>query len=133
MSDTTPITNNEGTTFADVDNRIHAYLEARDWLYNSPRSVAISIALEATELLEHYQWSEKPVGDTQALGEELADVLIYCFQFAHIQGIDLASAIEQKLQKAAKKFPAEAFKGKSGDQLADAWKTAKLNYKKEGL
>lgn len=124
---------NTTTTFADMDNRISAYLQARDWLHNPPRSVAISIALEANELLEHYQWSETPVGNKNELGEELADVLIYCFQFAHEQGIDLAQAMELKIKKAENKFPAEAFKGKTGTERNEAWKTAKLSYKKEGL
>lgn len=124
---------NKTTTFADMDDRISTYLEARDWLHNPPRSVAISIALEAAELLEHYQWSDKPVGDTQALGEELADVLIYCFQFAHEQGIDLAEAMDSKLQKTEKKYPAENFKNKTGEDRTEAWKKAKLSYKKEGL
>jgi len=100
------------TTFEDIQQLIRQHLEERDWHDNPPRSVAISIVLEASELLEHYQWTETSVGDKQALAEELADVFIYCFQFADEQGINVPQAIIKKLEKAAKKYPADHFKGK---------------------
>lgn len=120
-------------TFADIDRIISEYLQARDWLNNPSRSIATSIMLEAGELLEHYQWSDKPVGSRDELGEELADVLIYAFQFAHTNNIDIADAIIQKLEKTKKKYPAEAFKNKTKDEMHEAWMDAKLNHKKEGL
>ncbi len=120
-------------TFAEIGDIITEYMIARDWLKNDSRSLVTSITLEAAELLEHYQWSDKPVGTREELGEELADILIYAFQFAHINKIDIADAMLKKLDKAAKKYPAEAFKNKNSEERREAWMQAKLNHHKEGL
>lgn len=120
-------------SFEDINRRILEHLEARDWLGNKSRGLAISLALEANELLEHYQWSEKPVGSKEDIAEELADIFIYAFEFAQENDIDIADAIKKKLVKAGKKYPAEAFKNKSREERTAAWQHAKLNYKKEGL
>lgn len=120
-------------TFQEVADRIYRHLEERDWLDNTPRSLAISIALEANELLEHYQWHDKPVGNKAALTEELADIFIYAFEFANAHDIDIPAAIEDKLQKAAKKYPAEDFKGKNKEEREQNWLNSKLNHRKEGL
>ena len=120
-------------TFEEISQLIRKHLEERDWLNNPSRGLAISIALEANELLEHYQWHDEPVGDKQALAEELADILIYAFQFAQKNDIDIPTAITQKLEKSAQKYPAEKFKGKSSADMQKAWIDAKLHHKKEGL
>ena|ERR1700704_6540951 len=120
-------------SFASIDQIIYAHLEERDWLSRTSRSIATSIALEAGELLEHYQWSETPVGTKQDLADELADILIYAFQFAQLEEIDIAAAIRSKLAKAAAKYPACAFKNKSKEEKHEAWLDAKLQHRKEGL
>lgn len=120
-------------SFETINQLIWKHLEDRDWLGNPPRGLAISIALEANELLEHYQWSDDSVGDREALAEELADIFIYAFEFAQSKNIDIADAIKKKLDKAAKKYPATAFKGKKDGERRDAWLNAKLNHHKEGL
>lgn len=121
------------TTLEEINKLVWDHLEAHDWLGLAPRGLATSIALEAAELLEHYQWEDEPVGDKEALAAELADVLIYAFEFAQVLDIDIADAIRKKLAKAAQKYPAEAFKGKDAAAQRAAWLDAKLNYKKEGL
>lgn len=118
-------------TFAEIETIISEYLNERGWLNNPSRSIAISIQLEAAELLEHYQWSEEPVGNKQEIASELADILIYAFQFARTNDIDLAQAILDKLEKTRKKYPAESFKGKGSDEMRAAWLEAKKNHKKE--
>jgi len=120
-------------TFQEISDIIYQYLKERDWQDNDSRSLAISIALEANELLEHYQWGEKPIGDKNEIAEELADIFIYAFQFAYNNNIDLPSEILKKLDKAKKKYPADDFKGKRGEDSNTAWIEAKLKYKKEGL
>jgi len=112
---------------------IWTHLEARDWHRNASRGLAISLSLEANELLEHYQWGDEPVGGKEAVGEELADVLIYAFQIAQQNNIDIADHIQQKIKKAAAKYPAEAFKGKVGKEHGNAWIKYKMDYKKKGL
>lgn len=118
-------------TFAEIGDTISTYLSERDWLDNPSRSIAMSIALEAAELMEHYQWSDKPVGSREELAAELADVLIYAFQFAQSNQIDIADAILKKLEKTKKKYPAEAFKNKNASEMHEAWMNAKTNHKKE--
>jgi dCTP diphosphatase len=120
-------------SFEDISILIWNYLVERDWQHLEPQNLAISIALEANELLEHYQWTQEPVGSKEDLSDELADILIYAFQFAQQNDIDIAQAIRNKLAKTTKKYPAEAFKGKKGDEERAAWIAAKANFKKEGL
>ena len=63
----------------------------------TPRNIAASLAIEAAEVLEHFQWGEGQVHRAQ-LGDELADVLLYLLELASITGIDLEQAALDKLQ-----------------------------------
>lgn len=128
-----PTTSQSDKTFEEISQRIYEHLAERDWLGNSSRTLATSIALEAGELLEHYQWGDTPVGSKEDLAEELADVMIYAFEFAQKNGIDIPDAIEKKLQKAALKYPAEKFKGKNDEERNKAWLESKMNHQKKGL
>ncbi len=128
-----PNTRQSDTTFQDVSDSIYKHLAERDWQDKPSRGLAISIALEANELLEHYQWGDEPVGSHNDIAEELADIFIYAFQFAHTNEIDIPKAIEKKLEKAAKKYPAEKFKGKSAEERERNWLESKLNHRKAGL
>ena len=116
-------------TFGEIDHIVWQHLVDRDWDHPNPRALAISLSLEANELLEHYQWSDKPVGTKEDLAEELADVLIYALQYAHVMDIDPAAAIRDKLKKSAEKYPAENFKGKQGKDRSDAWLEAKIKHR----
>lgn len=126
-------TQQSSLTFEDINTRIWQHLDERDWGKLTSRSLAISIALEANELLEHYQTSEQPVGSKEDLADELADILIYAFEFAEENNIDMAEAIKKKLAKSAEKYPAAMFKGRSKQEQHDAWLEAKKNYKKSSL
>lgn len=121
------------TSFEAINQLIWQHIEARDWHHNPPRGLATSIALEAAELLEHYQWSDEPVGSPEDLAGELADIMIYAFEFAQATNINIAAAIERKLEKAALKYPAEEFKDKHGAANTEAWMKAKLRHQKQGL
>ena len=120
-------------TFSEVSEKIKKHLEERDWQKNSIRSLVVSVVLEASELLEHFQWTEKPAGSREELASEIADILIYTFQIAQNYDIDIAQAIIEKLEVAAKKYPAKDFKGKSPAQRQEAWLENKLKHHKEGL
>jgi NTP pyrophosphatase (non-canonical NTP hydrolase) len=121
------------TTITELSNMVWQYLEERDWHTASARSTATSIVLEASELLEHYQWSDKPVGNKEELAEELADILNYCLEFARKHDIDITTAITAKLTKSAKKYPAEKFKNKDAESNRIAWIEAKTAHKKTSL
>lgn len=123
----------QNVTLEELNQTIWKHLEERDWHKNESRGIAISLSLEAGELLEHYQWGSEPAGGAQAVGEELADVLIYAFQIAQQNNIDIAYHIQKKLKKAAEKYPAAHFKGKTGKASSDTWLEHKMSYKKEGL
>ena len=120
-------------SFQEIADEIQAHLIERGWENSPPRGLAISIALEANELLEHYQWGDSAVGNKEELAEELADIFIYAFQFADVHNIDIPAAIEKKLIKAAKKYPAEHFKGKNEQERREAWLNDKMNHQKKGL
>ncbi len=92
----------EQLTLQELTEQMHAFVRSKGWYEaNSPRpqvprNLAISLVLEAAEILEHFQWSEK-ASDKNELAGELADVALYLLQLASITGIDLEQAILQKL------------------------------------
>ena len=100
----------------DIVSQIEEFVEQRDWKkFHNPKDLAISISLEASEHLELFQWksSEESVKKyPNELKEELADILIYCIQFASIMGYDIEDIITSKLKSNAAKYPVELVKGK---------------------
>ena len=97
---------------------VMAFSEERDWdQFHSPVNLAKSIAIEAGELLECYQWSDE--ADSEAVEEELADVLNYCLQMAAKLNLDPAEIVRKKMKKNAEKYPVEKSRGRSTkyDQL----------------
>ncbi|HSX33431.1 MAG TPA: MazG-like family protein [Candidatus Saccharimonadales bacterium] len=120
-------------TFQEISQLIWEHARARGWHHNPPRGLAISIALEASELLEHYQWGDQSVGSKEDLAAELADIFIYAFEFAQAEGIAIDAAIRQKLAASAKKYPAENFQHKTPAENHQAWLDAKLHHKKKNL
>lgn len=107
---------------SDVDRltkKIIKFRDARDWhQFHNPKDVAISLSLEASEVLEHFQWkSKEEIGEyiktnKAEIGEELADVLYWVLLMSHDLKIDIASALEKKLEKNARKYPIRKAKGK---------------------
>jgi NTP pyrophosphatase (non-canonical NTP hydrolase) len=90
-------------TLPSLTAAMHDFVRAKGWYDpasprpQTPRNLAISLALEAAEILEHYQWDSQPK-DPAALPGELADVALYLLQLASLSGIDLEKAILDKLQ-----------------------------------
>lgn len=83
---------------------MYDFVESKGWLAeDSPkqqtqRNLAISLVLEASEVLEHFQWSDE-VDQPDELAEELADVMLYLLQLASFSGIDLGQAVMNKLRR----------------------------------
>jgi NTP pyrophosphatase (non-canonical NTP hydrolase) len=105
----------------DLEQKIIAFRDARDWhRYHTPKNLAISLAIELGELLEHFQWktdeeileSVKDPKKKEEVADELADVAIYLITLAHELGIDLGDAIAKKVVKNEKKYPVHLVKGK---------------------
>ncbi len=99
---------------------ILAFREERDWKqFHNPKDLAISLVLEAGEVLEHMQWKngeeleKKLVADKEKVGEELADVLYWTVLLAHDLGINLEEAVAKKMRQNAAKYPPHLAKGSS--------------------
>lgn len=95
-----------------------AFRDERDWQqFHNPKDLALSLSLEASELLEIFQWkqgaeiAQVAVDKRERLAEELADVFCYTLLMAHETGIDLAAALRAKLQANAAKYPVDKAKG----------------------
>jgi NTP pyrophosphatase (non-canonical NTP hydrolase) len=92
------------------------FRDKRQWgQFHNPKDLAISINLEASELLEIFQWSadELECADkTDKIREELADVLCYCILMADRCGLDMDEIIREKMNKNAKKYPEELARGR---------------------
>jgi 8-oxo-dGTP diphosphatase len=87
----------------DLTEKMHEFVHAKGWYKNdskrpqTPRNLAISLSLEANEVLEHFQWQGE-LNDKEELATELADVALYLLQLASISGIDLEQAVLKKLE-----------------------------------
>lgn len=113
----------EQTTVSDLRNLVASFVNARDWQqFHTPKNLAMALAIEAAELMEHFQWLEpqeskdvaRDAAKRDAAGEELADVICYALAMANELGIDVATTMHAKMQKNALKYPAEEFRGRWG-------------------
>jgi NTP pyrophosphatase (non-canonical NTP hydrolase) len=95
--------------------KVLAFRDERGWKkYHNEKDIAISISLEANELLENFQWktSEEAVAQSKDnIKEEIADVLIYLIQLADKMEINLEEEVTRKLVKNAVKYPVNSSKG----------------------
>lgn len=103
----------------ELTKRIITFRDARDWKqFHKPKDLAVSLSLEASEVLEHFQWkSDKEIEEyvktnKEHIADELADVLNYLLIMSHDLGIDIIEAEEKKITKNENKYPVEKAKGK---------------------
>ena len=96
-----------------VMERIDKFVTDRDWRqFHTPSNLAKSISIEASELLECFQWSDTDY-DLEHVKEELADVLNYCIQMSQVLNLDIVDILNTKMDKTEKKYPLEKSKGVS--------------------
>lgn len=109
------------TSIADLRARVAGFVGDRDWEpFHTPKNLSMSIAIEAGELMEHFQWltpeeSRAAITDPAeraGVVDELADVLIYCLSLSNAMDLDLTTAVEAKLTANEERYPAEAFRGR---------------------
>ena len=107
-------------TVATLRQLVQRFVEERNWQrFHTPKNLAMSIAIETAELMEHFQWLtvEESIALVQdetaraAIAEELADLLIYSLSFANSAGIDVSDAIMRKMDRNQVRFPAETVHG----------------------
>lgn len=109
------------TTVAALRQHIARFIAERDWeQFHDPKNLAMSIAIETAELMEHFQWLRSDeigsfLNDEEARGEvreELADIFAYAISLANRLDIDITQALLDKMEKNARKYPADKFRGK---------------------
>ncbi len=110
----------ETTVFA-LRELVRQFVDQRDWhQFHSPKNLSMSLAIEAAELMEHFQWITTDVsrniaqqpGKLEAVGDELADIICYALAIANELSIDVATAMQQKMRKNEAKYPAADYRGK---------------------
>ena len=95
----------------DTINRIRKFTEDRDWdQFHTPANLAKSIAIESSELLECFEWSDTEY-DIVHVSEELADVLVYCRNMLDKLGLDEDEIVNRKMEQNEAKYPVEKARG----------------------
>jgi len=116
---TTP--SDDSATVSDLRQQVADFVAERHWQkYHTPKNLSMSLAIEAAEVMEHFQWltpeeAAAVTGDPDQLSDvadELADCLAYILSLSTALGIDLSSAVTAKLAKNATKYPADQYRGR---------------------
>ncbi len=111
----------------DIVDKIMAFREKRDWeQFHNPKNLAISISLEASELLEQFQWKDFDESikyakeNKEKISSEISDILIYIMYLCSDLDIDIKEAVNKKIESNDQKYPVSKSKGKSNkhDQLS---------------
>jgi NTP pyrophosphatase (non-canonical NTP hydrolase) len=106
----------------ELQRKVIAFRNERDWAqYHNPKDLAISLSLEAAELLEIFQWKSgeeveairQNESDRQRVKEELGDIFIYALNLSDAFGFDPAEVISEKLEINEKKYPKDRVKGRA--------------------
>ena len=104
----------------ELKTALREFANERDWeQFHTPKNLSMSIAIEAAELMEHFQWltveqSEQLDPDAlREIGEELADIVLYSLSMANHLQIDLAETVLAKMAKNERKYPKEQVRGKA--------------------
>jgi dCTP diphosphatase len=114
------------TTVADLRQAVERFVAERGWeRYHTPKNLGMSIAIEAAELMEHFQWltadqSYELLQDPVAYAEvvdEMADVLIYCLSFANQVNADISNAVRAKLDRNEDRFPVGSMPTHEGNDV----------------
>ncbi len=112
----------DSTRFEVLIARIKTFCDERDWSqFHDPKNLAISLQLEASEVLELFQWTkdnELKKGGREKIEDELADVFYWLLMLANHYKVDIADVLEKKMVKNEEKYPVEKAKGRS-DKYSD--------------
>jgi len=110
----------EKITLQDLKERMATFVRERDWeQFHNPKNLSMAIAIEAAELMEHFQWlteqqSQQLAADAlQDIGEELADIVIYSLSMANSLQLDLSATVLAKMAKNNRKYPKDQVRDKT--------------------
>lgn len=110
----------KATSVADLRDLVTQFVAERQWqMYHDPKNLSMAIAIEAAELMEHFQWVRSDEIDAQLrdpkvraeITDELADITCFVLAMTNALGIELSEAVRQKMVKNAAKYPPETFRG----------------------
>jgi NTP pyrophosphatase (non-canonical NTP hydrolase) len=109
------------TTVGALRQAVAAFVDARDWQpFHGPKNLSMSIAIEAAELMERFQWltteeaqvaTHEPA-ERAAVADELADIVIYCLSLSNALGLDVSAAVMDKLKTNERRYPTDEFQGR---------------------
>jgi NTP pyrophosphatase (non-canonical NTP hydrolase) len=111
------------TTVDELRQLVEQFVAERNWhQFHTPKNLAMALAIEAAELMEHFQWLDlhqsREIADDEArcaaVGEEMADVLCYVLALANELQLDISEALRAKMVKNRLKYPADEFRGRWG-------------------
>ena len=108
-------------TIAELRAKVKEFRDKRGWVGEDPKDIALSLVLEASELMEHFQWKrgEEVAKEARLYGpicDEMADVLWWILVLAERLDVDVATAFEKKMVKNDKKYPASEFSEKKSEK-----------------
>jgi NTP pyrophosphatase (non-canonical NTP hydrolase) len=118
LNENTSMADHAGDALTELRDLVREFVDERDWdQFHTPKNLAVSLCIEAAELLERFQWL--PTGALSELGDtkrehvrhEIADVLVYLIRLADKLNVDLATAVRDKLALNREKYPAETVRG----------------------
>jgi len=105
-------------SLAELRDALRRFADARDWQqFHTPKNLAMALSVEAAELLEHFQWLTPQQCERlnrmtkRAIGEEIADVLLYLTRLADVLDIDPVAAARRKMKINARKYPVRRARG----------------------
>lgn len=109
-----------------ITQRLREFAKERDWdQFHTPKNLVMALSVECSELVEHFQWlnteetkilkieNVETEKKREEIAEEVSDILFYLLRFSDVMNLDLQKAVEEKLKKNAKKYPAEKVRGNS--------------------
>jgi len=112
--------NDKTTTVFELRQLVRQFVDDRQWeKYHAPKNVSMALAIEAAELMEHFQWLsveesrsiDVDRGKLDAVGEELADIICYAIALANTLGLDVSEIMRAKMKKNEVKYPVEKYRG----------------------
>ena len=109
------------TTVGALRDAVASFVDAREWRpFHGPKNLSMSIAIEAAELMERFQWltteeAQQAVSDPTeraAIADELADIIIYCLSLSNALDLDVSASVMDKLSTNERRYPANEFRGR---------------------
>ncbi len=113
--------NDKSTTVFELRELVRQFVDDREWeKFHAPKNLSMALAIEAAELMEHFQWLsveesrsiDADRAKLDAVGEELADIICYTLALANTLGLDVTEIMHAKMKKNEVKYPVEKYRGK---------------------